>query len=112
MPLNKNLTCAPWQPQAAKVLRAYLEAVSFGHSMREVDMTTGIDRNRLGRILNCRPGVNVNFWKHALINFIALAHLGEGCSVLPLLEEECRRMDWVKYSLTPEVKDKLAEKTR
>lgn len=111
MPKTIKQMYAPWQPQAAEVLRAYMQAVTFGKSMRELAMETGMDRNRLGWILNCDPKVDMNFWKRALTNFIVLARHGKGASVLDLLEEESRRMDLVKYSLTSKVKEYVAQKT-
>ena len=111
MPKTTNRMYAPWQPQAAKVLRAYMQAVTFGKSMRKLAMETGIDRNRLSWILNCNPKANGHFWKRALTNFIVLARHGKGASVLDLLEEESRRMDLVKYSLTSKVKEYVAQKT-
>ena len=111
MPKTIKQMYAPWQPQAAEVLRAYMLAVTFGKSMRELAMETGMDRNRLGWILNCDPKVDMNFWKRALTNFIVLARHGKGASVLDLLEEESRRMDLVKYSLTSKVKEYVAQKT-
>lgn len=111
MPKTIQQMYAPWQPQAAEVLRAYMQAVTFGKSMREMKRETGIDRNRLGWILNCDPKANGHFWKRALTNFIVLARHGKGASVLDLLEEESRRMDLVIYSLTPVVKEYVAQKT-
>lgn len=104
---NRSAECAPWQPQAAEVLEAYMRMRPF-RSMRELEDITGIDRNKLGLIRNRRPGVSVNFWKRALTNFITLSLHGMCRSALPLLEEESRRMDQVKYSLTPEVKRYVA----
>ena len=112
MPKTNNTQYAPWQPQAAKVLRTYLELGPFSCSMREMEKVTGFNRTRLGLILNCQSGVNVNFWKRVLVNFIELARHGKGSQLLPMLEEESRRMDLVKYSLTTEVKEIIAKKTR
>lgn len=89
------------------MLEAYMRMARF-RSMRELEDVTGVDRNKLGLIRHGRPGVSVNFWKRALTNFIALGHCGMYRSALPLLEEESRRMDLVKYSLTPEVKRYIA----
>lgn len=112
MPKRTNPTLEPWQPQAAKVLKAYMQAVPFGKSMRALEKETGINRNKLGQILNGSPNASMHFWKRALTNFIELARHGKGDSVLDLLEEESRRMDLVKYPLTREVKEYIDQKTR
>ena len=95
--------CAPWQPGAAEVLEAYM-GIRKIRSMRELEDVTGLDRNKLGRIRNMRPGVSVNFWKRALTNFIALARSGDGKDALQMLVQETLRIDTFKYQLTEYVK--------
>ena len=113
MPRNKfiNTECAPWQPQAAEVLKTYMRMMNM-KLMREMEDITDLDRDKLGRIRKCRPGVTVNFWKRALTNLIVMALHGIGRDTLSLLETESRRMDLVKYKLTPVVKKYVAARTR
>ena len=113
MPRNEfiNTECAPWQPQAAEVLKTYMRMTNL-KSMREMEDVTGLDRNKLGMIMNCRPEVSVNFWKRVLTNLIVMALHGIGRDTLSLLETESRRMDLVKYKLTPAVKKYVAARTR
>lgn len=105
MPRNEKIQteCAPWQPEAAQVLASYMKIRGL-KSMRELEYVTGIDRNKLGLIRNCRPGVSVNFWKRALTNFIALAESGKGRDALMILVKESLRMDTFKYSFTSYVR--------
>ena len=113
MPRNEIQTseCAPWQPQAAEVLETYMRMMNL-KSMREMEDVTGLDRNKLGMIMNCRPEVSVNFWKRVLTNLIVMALHGYGRDPLSLLESESRRMDQVKYKLTPAVKKYVADSSR
>ena len=112
MPGNERQTseCAPWQPQAAEVLETYMRMMNM-KSMREMEDITDLDRDKLGRIRKCRPGVTVNFWKRALTNLIVMALHGYGRDTLSLLEAESRRMDQVKYKLTPAVKKYVAARS-
>lgn len=113
MPRNEfiNTECAPWQPQAAEVLKTYMRMMNL-KSMREMEDVTGLDRNKLGMIMNCRQEVSVNFWKRVLTNLIVMALHGIGRDTLSLLETESRRMDLVKYKLTLVVKKYVAARTR
>ena len=109
MPSNEQFDteCAPWQPQAAMVLETYMRMKPLT-SLRKVEEWTGLDRDKLGGILYCRGGVSINFWKRALVNLIAMAHHGFCSEALSMLEAESQRMDQVRYSLTPTVRDYIA----
>lgn len=112
MARNDNISqlSAPWQPEAAEVLEAYMRIRGI-RSMREMEDVTGLDRNKLGLIRNRRPGVGVNFWKRALTNFIALARAGEGREALAMLVEETLRIDTFKYPLTEDVRLGIGRRT-